>query len=265
MSISYCNVLGGGKMVANLLIHIPHASLHLPPDFWRDVMVDRKIIENNLHFMADYKVDELARNIDCHKIIAKYSRLYCDVERFRDDSDEPMARLGMGAVYTHLPGGAHYRQVTPERREEIIRQAYEPHHAQLNKLSQKIVAQYGSCMMIDLHSYSDDLVRKLFGYTENLPDICLGYDDEWFSENNALKLKTYIEQLGYSCALNYPYEGALVPMDFYRDKTPGLRSVMLEINRRVYLEGGTVRQEAARGINKIIKFIASDNFYRSNS
>ena len=265
MSISYCDVPGSGKMAANLLIHIPHTSLHLPQDFWRDVTVDRKTIEKNLHFMADYKVDELVRDIDCHKVIAKYSRLYCDVERFRDDSDEPMAKLGMGAVYTHLPGGVQYRQVMPERREEIIRRAYGPHHVQLNKLSQKIVAQYGSCMMIDLHSYSDDLVRKLFGYTENLPDICLGYDAEWFSESDALRLKSYIEKLGYSCALNYPYAGALVSMDFYRDKKPGLRSVMLEINRRVYLDGKAVRQEAARGINKIIKFIASDNFYRSNS
>jgi hypothetical protein cdivTM_03523 len=252
-------------MAANLLIHIPHASLCLPPDFWRDVMVGREVIKYNLRFMADYKVDELARDIDCHKVTARYSRLYCDVERFRNDADEPMARLGMGAVYTHLPGGAQYRQVTSERREEIIRQAYEPHHVQLNKLSQKIVAQYGSCMMIDLHSYSNDLVRKVFGYTENLPDICLGYDDEWFSGNDALKLKSYIEQLGYSCALNYPYAGALVPMDFYRDRTPGLRSVMLEINRRVYLEGETVREESVSDISKIIKFIASDNFNRSNS
>ena len=234
-------------MAANLLIHIPHTSLRLPQGFWRDIVVNRKIIEHNLRFMADYKVDELVRDINCHKVIARYSRLYCDVERFQNDADEPMARLGMGAVYTHLPGSMQYRQVTPERREEIIKQAYEPHYVQLNKLSQKIVAQYSSCMMIDL------------------PDICLGHDDEWFSKNNALKLKTYIEQLGYSCALNYLYEGALVPMDFYRDKTPGLRSVMLEINRRVYLDGEAVRQEAARGINKIIKFIASDNFNRSNS
>ena len=168
-----------------------------------------------------------------------------------------MAKLGMGAAYTHLPGGAHYRQVTPERRKEIIRRAYGPHHAQLNKLSQKIVSQHGSCMMIDLHSYSDDLVRKLFVYTENLSDICLGYDDEWFSENDALKLKTYIEKLGYSCALNYPYAGALVPMDFYRDKTPGLRSIMLEINRHVYLDGETVRQESVRDISKIIRYIAN--------
>ena len=159
MSISYCNVPGSGKMAANLLIHIPHASLHLPQDFWRDVMVDRKIIEKGLHFMADYKVGELVRDIDCHKVTARYSRLYCDVERF---------------------------------------------------------------------------------------------------QNDALKLKTYIEKLGYSCALNYPYAGALVPMGFYRNKMPGLRSVMLEVNRRVYLEGGTVRQESVRNIGKIIKYIANE-------
>ena len=159
MSISYCDVPSGGKMAANLLLHIPHASLCLPPDFWRDVTVDRKIIEKNLRFMADYKVGELARDIDCHKVTAKYSRLYCDVERF---------------------------------------------------------------------------------------------------QNDALKLKTYIEKLGYSCALNYPYAGALVPMDFYRDRTPGLRSVKLEINRRVYLESETVRQESVRGISKIIKYIANE-------
>lgn len=257
--MNFYSVPESGKVANNLLLHIPHASLRLPQGFWRDVTVDREIIEHNLRFMADYKVDELVRDIDCHKVIAKYSRLYCDVERFQNDADEPMARLGMGAVYTHLPGGAQYRQVTPERREEIIRQAYEPHHAQLNKLSQKIVAQHGSCIMIDLHSYSDDLVLKLFGYTENLPDICLGYDDEWLSENDTLRLKSYIERLGYSCAPNYPYVGALVPMDFYRDKTPGLHSVILEVNRRVYLDGEMVRQESVRGVSKIIKYIASES------
>lgn len=148
-------------MTANLLIHIPHTSLHLPPDFWHDVVVLRKIVEQDLRFMADYKVNELVKDIDCHTVTAKYSRLYCDVERFRDDADEPMAKLGMGAVYTHLPDGTQYRQVTPERRQEIIKKAYDPHHAQLNRLSRKIVAQHGSCTMIDLHGYSDDLVRQL--------------------------------------------------------------------------------------------------------
>ena len=40
---------------------------------------------------------------------------------------------------------------------------------------------------------------------------------------------------------------------------------MLEVNRRVYLDGEMVRQESVSDISKIIKFIASDNFNRSNS
>ena len=47
-------------------------------------------------------------------------------------------------------------------------------------------------------------------------------------------------------------------MDFYRNKMPGLRSVMLEVNRRVYLEDGTVRQESVRDVGKIIKYIANE-------
>ncbi len=87
----------------NILLHIPHASFHLPQDFWRDVAVDQKIIEQNVRFMADYKVDKLVENIDCRKVADRYSRLYCDVERFREDVDEPMAKLGTVSKYNTEP------------------------------------------------------------------------------------------------------------------------------------------------------------------
>lgn len=245
-------------MRCNIVLHIPHASLCLPSDFWRDITVDKEIIERELCFIADYKVDELVKNIDSHKIIAKYSRLYCDVERFRDDEAEPMAKLGMGAIYTHLSDGTQYRKIGSSRREEILGKSYDLHHKQLNTLSREIVDQHGSCVIIDVHSYSDELVRRLFGWAENLPDICLGYDEKWFSKDNASKLKTYIEKMGYSCELNYPYSGALVPMEFYHDENPKMQSVMLEINRRVYLNGGVVSANAVCNIDKIINFIAKN-------
>ena len=245
-------------MMDNIILHIPHASLCLPTDFWRDITVDKEIVERELRFIADYKVDELVKNIDSHKIIAKYSRLYCDVERFRDDEAESMAKLGMGAIYTRLSDGTQYRKIESSRREEILGKSYDLHHKQLNTLSRGIVDQYGSCVIIDIHSYSDELVRRLFGWTENLPDICLGYDEKWFGKDNASKLKTYIEKMGYSCELNYPYSGALVPMEFYHDENPKIQSVMLEINRRVYLNGGVVDEKAVCNIDKIINFIAEN-------
>ena len=48
-------------MMDNIILHIPHASLCLPPDFWRDITVGKEIIERELRFIADYKVDELVK------------------------------------------------------------------------------------------------------------------------------------------------------------------------------------------------------------
>jgi hypothetical protein len=31
------------RMMDNIILHIPHASLCLPPDFWRDITVDKEI------------------------------------------------------------------------------------------------------------------------------------------------------------------------------------------------------------------------------
>jgi len=162
---------GVRRVMDNIILHIPHASLCLPPDFWRDITVDKEIIERELRFIADYKVDELVKNIDSHKIIAKYSRLYCDVERFRDDEAESMAKLGMGAIYTHLSDGTQYRKIESSRREEILGKSYDLHHKQLNALSRKIVDQYGSCVIIDIHSYSDRRVY-LNGDTVSEKAVC---------------------------------------------------------------------------------------------
>lgn len=38
------------RIMDNIILHIPHASLCLPPDFWRDITVDKEIIERELRF-----------------------------------------------------------------------------------------------------------------------------------------------------------------------------------------------------------------------
>lgn len=48
------------------------------------------------------------------------SRLVVDVERFADDEDEPMARRGMGAVYTRLSTGERLREEDPAERRRLM-------------------------------------------------------------------------------------------------------------------------------------------------
>ena len=44
-------------MAANLLIHIPHASLHLPTDFWRDSLAELNDEEWEEYLAATETVD----------------------------------------------------------------------------------------------------------------------------------------------------------------------------------------------------------------
>ncbi|TWP23044.1 hypothetical protein EUA66_02130 [TM7 phylum sp. oral taxon 349] len=239
------------------LLHIPHAATRLPSDFWQDVTLGWAEIEREALFICDYKVDELASQVDCAKVVAEYSRLYCDVERFRDDADEPMAQRGMGAVYRQLPGGKHYREITSARREEILARVYDPHHAKLDQISRQIADENGECILVDLHSYSDELVAKIFGKQKNLPDVCLGYDEVWFERAAILQIKNYIESLGYSCAINHPYAGALVPNWAYSSGDHRVRAVMLELNRRAYLLNDFVRRQAKHDFVEVIRFIST--------
>ena len=47
-------------------------------------------------------------------------------------------------------------------------------------------------------------------------------------------------------------------MEFYHDENPKIQSVMLEMNRRVYLNGDMVSENAVCNIDKIINFIAEN-------
>ncbi|MBR4168526.1 MAG: N-formylglutamate amidohydrolase, partial [Lachnospiraceae bacterium] len=71
-------------------------------------------------------------------------------------------------------------------------------------------------------------------------------------------LVTFFRERGYSVAVNRPFAGALVPLRFYR-KDPRVMSVMIEINRRLYIDRNirkkpgftTVKQDIAAAIRKM--------------
>ena len=48
----------------------------------------------------------------------------------------------------------------------------------------------------------------------------------------------YFEQKGYSLGIDWPYSGTIVPMNYYQ-KNDKVHSIMLEINRKLYLEEPT--------------------------
>ena len=85
-------------MKKNVLIHIPHSSFYIPDDYKETSLLTLDELDAENLFMCDYRVRELVDD-NFQTIIFPYSRLYCDVERFKDNS-EIMNKYGMGYIYT---------------------------------------------------------------------------------------------------------------------------------------------------------------------
>lgn len=213
-----------------ILIHIPHSSLYIPEEYKETTLLTSSMLEEENLFMCDFKIDELIDD-KSQTIIFPYSRLYCDVERFKDDS-EIMNKYGMGYIYTKTRKGELMFQPNAEQK-RVITEIYDKHHKYLDDKVTTILQDFGKCILIDLHSYSSELVKTLFGY-DNVPDICIGIEDDYYSQELTQYFIDYFEKNGYSVKVNFPYQGSIVPNRYYGRNNTHIVSIMIEVNKRVY-------------------------------
>ena len=66
---------------------------------------------------------------EANLIVLPVSRLVVDPERFSDDSQEPMSRVGIGVTYTKRSLRQALReQPAQAKRQELLERYYNPHH-----------------------------------------------------------------------------------------------------------------------------------------
>lgn len=212
------------------VIHIPHSSLLIPDGFRKRLIVDEKYFEEENMLMCDYLVDKFIPK-DFNNIVKfKYSRMYCDVERYADDNIEEMAKYGMGVLYTKESNGKVFVKRNKKDNDFVINKIYKEHHNRLDNFVEDIINKYGKCFIIDLHSFSDEFVDKIF-HKRNNPDICLGINGSNYDKELLVKTIAHFKKYGYSVKINYPYSGSIIS-----NRYPEVKSMMIEINKRVYLD-----------------------------
>ena len=219
-------------MKKNVLIHIPHSSLYIPEDYRISSLLSLSELDEENLFMCDYKVNELLDN-ESQTIVFPYSRLYCDVERFKG-KDEVMNKYGMGYIYTKTSECKYMFDYPSNEHKKRIYKIYDNHHNQLDNIVTKIIQKYGKCIIIDLHSYSDEQVFRLFKY-QDVPDICIGIEKRFYSKELTNYFINYFQSYGYTTAINYPYSGSIIPNKYYKADSVEIVSIMIEINKRVYM------------------------------
>ena len=230
-----------------LLLHVPHASTVIPqeelPRFCTVDLADEQLK------MTDRYCDELFSGYD--SVIFPVSRLVCDPERFRDDAEETMSRIGMGAVYSRASSGGLFRRVTEEEREDLLRQYYDPHHARLTEVVEEKLRTYGKCLIVDGHSFHPVPLPYEPDQSPNRPDFCIGTDPYHTPKQLSNLAMDFLRKEGFSVSLNRPYGGSLVPMKYYgRDRR--ICSIMIEINRRLYMDGNGQRSNLFSSIQRTV-------------
>lgn len=228
-----------GFQNVEIIKHIPHSSLIFPEgydDFSLRRIYGNYKIEN--YKQADLFVDDLFRDIDGVEIKAKYSRLYCDVERFKNDEEEPMSKKGQGYIYSKslYSGNRYWRHQIYNGKDlyEGIDKYYDDHHKRLTDEAKKILALGKKVLILDLHSFSDEQA-KLSGKEGPFPDVCIGLNDIHYDQRILNVIIKKIEDEGYSYRINYPYSGSIVPKGLTKRQLQKVSSIMIEVNKRIYL------------------------------
>lgn len=216
-----------------IVIHIPHASTRIPARYRRDFLLSGAQLQQELLKMTDRYCNEIF-DLPSQKIIFPVSRLVCDVERFRDDGQEEMARIGMGAVYTHGAEGQVMRVPSAAAKEEILTRFYDAHHRALTRAVAQKLAQHGRCLVLDGHSFS--ACPLPYEPDKSRPDFCIGSDDCHTPRALTDRLVGLLCAAGYTVLVNAPFAGSMVPAAYYRQE-PRVMSVMIEINRGLYMDG----------------------------
>ena len=169
-----------------VILHFPHVGLDIPRRFLKGVVINYAELLKYIIEMSDFGVDALFESFEVKKIKSKYSRLYCDVERFKDDKLEVMSKYGQGVIYTHTYDHTLFHEYDDIYNKKVYKY-YDRYHRKFDKECMKILNKGHKLLILDCHSFSD----KMASYIKEkpFPDICLGVEEEFYND----EILTYIK------------------------------------------------------------------------
>ena len=234
-----------------LILHVPHAATSLPNQ--KGFIRNNEKIQQEITKLTDWYTDDLFHSETDEMIVAPFSRIFCDVERFENDDEEVMSKVGMGVLYERFDDNELLRTVTPKLREEVIQNYYRPHHKTLTIAVQTQLDLTGSCLIVDCHSFPSTPLLKGLDQSTNRPDFNIGTDAFHTPKKYIECAVAYFKDKGYSLGVDWPYSGTIVPMEFYK-KDKRVQSIMLEVNRKLYLnEPGKEKSENYAATKEIVQ------------
>jgi len=224
-----------GDPASPVVLHVPHSARDLPDRARATLTIDDRALAEELDHLTDAHTDLIAARAAALSATRpwilrhRWSRLAVDPERFPDDREE-MRAVGMGAVYTHGYAGRRLRDEDPVREEIALRTHFRPYADAVRDLVADRLRECGRALILDVHSYSTLPLPYEMHSAGPRPPVCLGTD----RFHTPAALISAAEAAFADIALNTPFAGCYVPLDFYR-REPAVTALMIEIRRDGYM------------------------------
>ncbi len=217
-----------------LILHIPHSSTVIPSyEGYFSKKLDEEILK-----LTDWHTEDLFQSDSNMNVTAPFSRIFCDVERFSEDEKEIMSKFGMGVLYNKYDDGRDLRVISEDLREKILKDYYWPHHKWLTEEVSRQLKEFKTSVIVDCHSFPNTPLNRSLDTRLDRPDFNIGTDKFHTSPSYVKKAKQYFDDLGYTLGVDWPYSGSMVPSAYYKTNK-NVRSIMLEVNRKLYLKDGS--------------------------
>ncbi len=225
-----------------IVLNEPHASVEGLYDeglsFWE---IDERFINEVVLRWTDWHTDYLFhgyRRENIRTVRFPYSRFIVDAERLWND---PLESEGQGILYKQFDG---YSRAIPRESEARLLALWQDHQARLRH------SLCEGALLLDCHSFPSELSDV---------DICIGYNENWSKPaKRTIELAVNLfEESGYKVGINEPYSNSETP-----DCSFAYESMMLEVNKKAYMEDGTLRlrrrPEYRRGVHELMSCLLSE-------
>lgn len=234
-----------GSPDSTVLLHVPHASTHIPDDVRADIVLSDGELAAELAAITDAHTDlvaeQAAEGADVRPwiFVNRRSRLVVDPERFIDGSEE-LDKVGMGAVYTRTTRGEVLRAPDEAGRQRLIDSYFVPYADAISSLVVDRLRAVGEVSILDMHSYPREALPYELHADGPRPEICIGTDafhtPDWL-RSAALDTMTEASPTG-DVGLDSPFWGCYVPLEQYGTNAD-VHALMLEVRRDVVADHRT--------------------------
>lgn len=241
MSTPAFRILGPQVPQRPVIVSVPHAGRHYPPDLLAAARVSRAVLER----LEDRHADRLADMAVEHGftvIVAGMARAYIDLNRDENEWDGQLlsdavplgtvnsrVRAGLGIIPNRLhPVGDLWRQrIGRDELEQRLEAVHRPWHRSVATLLEAARARFGAALLIDLHS----MPRQRGG----VPQFVIGDRHGQTASSELIdRLLGIAEGHGLSVARNAPYAGAHgITRHGRRDSA--IEALQLEFDRSLYI------------------------------